>query len=118
MYLPSKNEDLFYDSDPGDNRLAFYNHSHRNNVNYTEGESMVFTSSSEEEYSVNNENSFPFDNSNDDLVSQFIRELINDNITLVWHPSQNHNTSNLSPVCVTAWFEMGSRLKDRVIQPK
>lgn len=38
--------------------------------------------------------------------------------TLVWHPSRSQKSKEVSPVCVQAWFEMGSRLKDRVIQPK
>jgi len=55
---------------------------------------------------------------NDELVIQFTKELANGNISLVWHPCSRQNSNNLSPVCVQAWFEMGCRLRDRVIQPK
>lgn len=54
-----------------------------------------------------------------DQVSAYIQELTCSTVTLVWHPSKiRPKNKDLSPVCVQAWFEMGSRLKDRVIQPK
>lgn len=44
-----------------------------------------------------------------------------DKVNLIWHPSPDANTargSSKSPVAVRGWFEMGSRLYNRVIQPK
>jgi len=55
---------------------------------------------------------------NDEHVTKFVRELTNGNVTLVWHPSKCQKNDSGSPVCVQAWFEMGSRLRDKVIQPK
>mmetsp|Transcript_2523 Transcript_2523/g.3380 ORF Transcript_2523/g.3380 Transcript_2523/m.3380 type:complete len:864 (-) Transcript_2523:178-2769(-) len=92
----------------------------------------------------------------DESVSQFIKELKNGSVTLVYHPcssqtsststtsqqgihhpnqlhhpssSSNHHQpqyethihhirSSTTPVCVQAWFEMGSRLPSKLIQPK
>ena len=36
----------------------------------------------------------------------------------MWHPSRQQQVKDLSPVCVQAWFEMGSRLQSKIIQPK
>ena len=50
-----------------------------------------------------------------------VQELTMDKVNLVWHPSPDGNTlkgSSKSPVSVRGWFEMGSRLYNRVIQPK
>jgi hypothetical protein len=58
------------------------------------------------------------------LASQ---ELTTDKVSLLWHPTPNVSetgsnppspSSSKSPVSVKGWFEMGSRLYNRVIQPK
>jgi hypothetical protein len=55
------------------------------------------------------------------------QELTTDKVNLIWHPSPYVNvtgtnppslSSSKSPVAVKGWFEMGSRLYNRVIQPK
>jgi hypothetical protein len=63
----------------------------------------------------------PFDLLDDTLVKEFIKELTTDKVNLVWHPSPDGSSlkgSSKSPVSVRGWFEMGSRLYNRVIQPK
>lgn len=54
------------------------------------------------------------------FVVPFLQELTTDKVSLVWHPSPDPETlgSSKSPVSVRGWFEMGSRLYNRVIQPK
>lgn len=43
-----------------------------------------------------------------------------DTVSLVWHPSPEANNSHASdsPVSVQGWFEMGSLLSSKLIQPK
>ena len=43
---------------------------------------------------------------------------MNESFTLVHHPSQIKKRLNTSPICVTFWFEMGSCIQNKVIQPK
>mmetsp|Transcript_30993 Transcript_30993/g.45977 ORF Transcript_30993/g.45977 Transcript_30993/m.45977 type:complete len:801 (-) Transcript_30993:234-2636(-) len=84
-----------------------------------------------------------FDLRNDTMVEQFLKEVTFRKIPLVIHPnaasssdegddddgddeekkepdkdSRSVAASNKSPISVQGWFEMGSRLENRVIQPK
>ena len=54
----------------------------------------------------------------DDDTSIAFQTLINENLTLVYHPSTAKESKTISPICVTAWIEMGSCLKKQLIQPK
>lgn len=124
-----EDDDLCYDSDP-----ETYNRAR------TDKHSIILASSSNQledftdnipqidegstwSISLNNDPSFEEKASflnihNSDLVSSIIEELTNKTETVVWHPSRNHQNKDISPICVQAWFEMGSRLQSRVIQPK
>lgn len=62
-----------------------------------------------------------FDVNNGLLVKQFIDELTNGFISLIWHPRRSQkekSSSNPPPICVQAWFEMGTCLKSTLVQPK
>jgi len=62
-----------------------------------------------------------FDVNNVVLVSQFIEELTNGFLSLIWHPGPNQESSsptNPTPLHTQAWFEMGTCLKSTLVQPK
>jgi len=62
-----------------------------------------------------------FDVNNGLLVTQFIEELTNGFISLIWHPGRKQSAqsfTNPTPLHAQAWFEMGTCLKSTLVQPK
>lgn len=142
MHVKEENDgQYFYDSDPGEIRLRnrfpkratalepsapFRRRPLKETLPVDEpdidNDSAAYSlSSSEDEDNLEKSHSYDelvIDVRNDEVVTKFTRELTNGNVTLVWHPSKSQNRENRSPICVQAWFEMGSRLRDKVIQPK
>jgi len=61
-----------------------------------------------------------FDIHNVNFVNKNIGQILHRNMKLVWHPmpSSTKSQTSPSPVCVAAWIELGSLLKNIVIHPK
>lgn len=47
-----------------------------------------------------------------DVLSDIIEATKNERLTLIWHPTQNKENSNMAPVCVKVWVESGVYLTD------
>jgi len=137
--------ELFYDSDPGNDRSGntmLMIDEESISVDDVSGNAGSRGKRTIELNGHSNESSNPglfrslhvnsFNLNDPNMISQLIKELTTGNMSLLWHslpPSALKNTpmtntsaksltKTIPPIRIKAWFEMGSCLKSTLIQPK
>mmetsp|Transcript_4818 Transcript_4818/g.9188 ORF Transcript_4818/g.9188 Transcript_4818/m.9188 type:complete len:579 (+) Transcript_4818:449-2185(+) len=103
--------ELFYDSDPGP-EIAFGKASiseHDGSISCT----MPLCDSLLQTYDIHS-----FDLNNNNAITQLVSELMHGTYTFIWHPNNNIPMKTCHPLIVKCWFEMGSCLITKLVNPK
>jgi len=104
--------DLFYDSDPGHVKARVSRKGSRRALI----ETLDLMDEKRVWRIINHKREVQI--TDDELLSDFIKKTIYETLHLVWHPSQDEQNTNKSPICVQGWIELGSQLKNTFVQPK
>lgn len=103
--------ELFYDSDPGP-EIDFGKASmseHDGSISCT----MPLCDSLLQTYDIHS-----FDLNNNNAITQLVSELMHGTFTFIWHPNNNIPMKTCHPLIVKCWFEMGSCLITKLVNPK
>ena len=116
-----EDEDLCYDSDPGD-VAAMTGQGRRSRAAVEDFFKKGGSWAGPDEVADGDEGeALAIDPQNDDHVTSAVESILHRRMTLIWHrsnPGSPASKKDNGPVAVYAWIELGSQLRSALIQPK